>query len=143
MKTTTFARGETFTPKWVHISAKDAVLGRLAARVAQILMGKHRPIYTPFVDTGDFVVITEAECVKLTGNKADQKVYRHHTGYVGSLRERPFKEVLAMHPTEPIELAVRRMLPKTKLGRHMFAKLKVYAGKDHPHQAQKPETIKI
>jgi large subunit ribosomal protein L13 len=140
---TTLARSETHKAAWVHLSARDQVLGRLASRVARILMGKHRPIYTPHVDTGDYVVVTDAASVRVTGNKAETKVYRHHTGWVGNLKERRFQDLLASRPTEVIELAVRRMLPKTKLGRAMFAKLKVYAGPEHPHAAQKPVTITL
>jgi large subunit ribosomal protein L13 len=143
MNCTTHANAATAERKWLHVSAKDQVLGRLAARVAQILMGKHKPTYTPHVDTGDFVVITDASLVKVTGRKAEKKEYIHHTTWIGGLVRRPYKEVQAKHPTEIIELAVRRMLPKTKLGRAMFAKLKVYEGTDHPHVAQQPETIKL
>jgi len=143
MKCTTQATNETVERKWIHIDADGLVLGRLATKVAMILMGKTKPIYTPHVDTGDFVVITNAERIVVTGKKAEQKVYRHHTGYVGNLVERSYQRVMAENPAEIIELAVRRMLPKTKLGRKMFKKLKVYAGPDHPHHAQQPETITI
>ncbi|MSR74568.1 MAG: 50S ribosomal protein L13 [Planctomycetes bacterium] len=143
MNCTTHAKASTADRQWLHISAKDLVLGRLAARVAQILMGKHKPTYTAHCDTGDFVVITDAADIVVTGNKARQKVYIHHTGWIGGLVRRPYAEVQAKHPTQIIELAVRRMLPKTKLGRHMFAKLKVYAGAEHPHEAQNPKTIKL
>lgn len=143
MRTTTFANAETAERNWVHLDADGAVLGRLASRVAMILMGKHRPTYTPHVDTGDFVVITNAEKVVLTGRKAETKVYRHHTGYVGSLKERSFADMIAHSPEEVVGLAVRRMLPKSKLGRKMYKKLKVYAGPDHPHGAQQPEAIQL
>ncbi len=143
MNCTTHANAATANRKWLHISAKDQVLGRLAARVAQILMGKHKPTYTPHCDVGDFVVITDASSIVVTGNKAKQKVYIHHTGWIGGLVRRPYAEVLAKHPTQVIELAVRRMLPKTKLGRAMFYKLKVYAGNEHPHEAQNPKTVKL
>ena len=141
MRSTTHATRETVEQKWLHIDADGQVLGKLAVRVATILMGKHKPTYTPHVDTGDFVVITNAGSVKVTGRKAEQKVYRHHTGYIGSLVERPYKRLLERNPCEIIELAVRRMLPKTKLGRKMFKKLKVYNGAEHPHEAQKPDTM--
>ena len=143
MKETILANAATVSQRWLIVSAKDQVLGRLAARVAQILMGKHRPTYTPHVDTGDFVVVTDAAQIRVTGRKAEQKVYRHHTGFIGHLVERPYKQVLQNDPAEVIQLAVRRMLPKTKMGRQMFSKLKVYAGSEHPHGAQKPEAVKI
>lgn len=143
MKETILANAATVSQRWLIVSAKDQVLGRLAARVAQILMGKHRPTYTPHVDTGDFVVVTDAAQIRVTGRKAEQKVYRHHTGFIGNLVERPYKQVLENDPAEVIQLAVRRMLPKTKMGRQMFSKLKVYAGSEHPHGAQKPEAVKI
>ncbi len=143
MKETILANAATVSQRWLIVSAKDQVLGRLAARVAQILMGKHRPTYTPHVDTGDFVVVTDAAQIRVTGRKAEQKVYRHHTGFIGHLVERPYKQVLENDPAAVIQLAVRRMLPKTKMGRQMFSKLKVYAGSEHPHGAQKPEAVKI
>ena len=139
MRTTFQAKPETVEHEWWHFDADGVVLGRLAVRVATLLMGKHKPVYTRHVDTGDFVVITNAEKVRVTGRKAEQKVYRHHTGYVGSLVERPYARVLAEDPTAIIELAVRRMLPKNRLGRKMFKKLKVYAGGEHPHVAQSPK----
>lgn len=143
MNCTTHANTATANRQWLHISAKDQVLGRLAARVAQILMGKHKPTYTPHCDTGDFVVITDASSIVVTGNKARQKVYIHHTGWIGGLVQRPYAEVHAKHPEQIIALAVRRMLPKTKLGRHMFSKLKIYPGAEHPHAAQNPKTITL
>lgn len=143
MKTTYHAKPGEVTQPWVHIDATNQVLGRLAVECARRLMGKHRPTWTPHTDTGDFIVITNAEKVRVTGRKAETKVYRHHTGYVGHLVEEPFERVLERHPERIIQLAVRRMLPKTRLGRRMFAKLKVYAGNDHPHAAQNPETITL
>ena len=143
MKTTIFAKPGSVDRKWVLIDAEGAVLGRLAVRTAMILMGKHRPTYTPHVDTGDFVVIINAGKVRVTGRKAEQKVYRHHTGYIGSLVERTFADLMQSNPAEVIELAVRRMLPKSRMGRRMFAKLKVYAGAEHPHGAQQPEKLEI
>jgi large subunit ribosomal protein L13 len=139
MRTTFQAKPKTVEQEWWHFDADGVVLGRLAVRVATLLMGKHKPTYTRHVDTGDFVVITNAEKVKVTGRKAEQKVYRHHTGYVGNLRELPYARVLEENPTAIIELAVRRMLPKNRLGRKMFKKLKVYAGGEHPHAAQSPK----
>lgn len=143
MKTTYHAKSGDVAQQWVHIDADGQVLGRLAVQCARRLMGKHRPTWTPHVDTGDHIVITNCEKVRVTGRKAESKVYRHHTGYVGNLVEVPYERVLERHPERIIQLAVRRMLPKTKLGRRMFAKLKVYAGAEHPHTAQNPETITL
>jgi large subunit ribosomal protein L13 len=123
---------------WHLIDADNKVLGRVASEVARILMGKNKPIYTPFLDTGDHVVIINAEKIRLTGRKDEQKVYRRHTGYPGGLVETSVKKVRANHPTRIVEDAVAGMLPKTKLGKHMIKKLKVYAGDKHPHQAQQP-----
>jgi large subunit ribosomal protein L13 len=143
MKTTYLAKPGHDLARWHVVDATDKVLGRLATRLAMILMGKHRPTYTPHVDTGDFVVVINAEKIKVTGRKAESKVYRHHTGFIGGLTERPFKEMIVEKPEEIIELAVRRMLPKTKLGRRMFDKLKVYRGPNHPHTAQKPASLAV
>jgi large subunit ribosomal protein L13 len=123
---------------WHLIDADNKVLGRVASEIARILMGKNKPIYTPFLDTGDHVVVINASKVRLTGRKEEQKVYRRHTGYPGGLIETAVKEVRANHPTRIVEDAVAGMLPKTKLGKHMIKKLKVYAGDTHPHQAQQP-----
>lgn len=124
--------------KWFHVDATNQVLGRLAVRIATILMGKHKPTYTPHVDTGDFVVVTNAEKFKLTGNKAAEMMYPRYSFYPGGYKEIPFERVMRDHPERVLESAVRRMLPKNALGRHMLAKLKVYADKNHPHSAQKP-----
>jgi large subunit ribosomal protein L13 len=129
--------------EWLLIDATDMVLGRLASEVAQILKGKRKPVYTPHVDTGDFVVIINAEKVRLTGNKAEQKNYYSHSGYPGGLKEVSFKRMLDKHPERIIEKAVRGMLPKNTLGRAMGRKLKVYAGTEHPHEAQKPRQITL
>lgn len=129
--------------KWYVIDATDKTLGRLSTEIATRLRGKHKPIYTPHVDCGDHIIVINAEKVKLTGNKATQKVYRHHTGYMGGLRERSYKEMLAKHPERIIEKAVKGMLPKNSLGRQMYTKLKVYAGPEHNHQAQKPEVLEF
>jgi large subunit ribosomal protein L13 len=129
--------------EWHVIDAEGQVLGRIASRISRILQGKHRPEYTPHVDTGDFVVVVNAEKVHLTGKKTEQKTYRYHTGWAGGLRETPVKEMLAKKPEDVIRLAVRRMMPKTKLGRQMQTKLKVYAGPEHPHAAQKPTALDI
>ena len=135
----------TFSPKaadvkrqWFVIDASDVVLGRLASQTAKLLRGKHKPIFAPHVDTGDFVIIVNAAKVALTGNKGDQKMYRRHSGFPGGLRETPYTELLATRPKFAVERAVKGMLPHTTLGRQMVSKLKVYDGPDHPHAAQKP-----
>ena len=136
MRTTFQAKPETVEHEWWHFDADGVVLGRLAVRVATLLMGKHKPIYTRHVDTGDFVVITNAEKVKVTGRKAEQKSYFRHSGYPGGDRVIPISR---MKPEEVVRLAIRGMLPKNRLGRKMFKKLKVYAGGEHPHVAQSPK----
>ncbi len=123
---------------WHVIDAEGRVLGRIATETARLLQGKHKAIYTPFLDTGDHVVVVNAAKVKLTGRKEDQKIYRHHSGYEGGLREERARIVRQRRPERLVEEAVRGMLPKTKLGEAMYRKLKVYAGPDHPHAAQKP-----
>lgn len=128
---------------WHVIDADNQVLGRIATRAARLLMGKHRPAYTPFLDTGDHVVVVNADKVKLTGRKEEQKIYRRHSGFEGGLREERAKEVRARRPIRLVEEAVRGMLPKTKLGNAMYRKLKVYAGPDHPHAAQKPTKLEV
>ncbi len=129
--------------KWRLVDAEGKVLGRLASRIATILQGKHRPSYVPHMDTGDHVVVLNAAKVVMTGRKAENKMYRRHTGYVGHLIEENVKDVLERKPEEIVRRAVRRMLPKTKLGEKMFRKLKVYRGTDHPHGAQSPEPMEI
>ena len=129
--------------EWLVIDATDKVLGRLATEVAQILKGKKKPQYTPHVDTGDFVIIINAEKIRLTGNKAEKKVYYSHSGYIGGLKEVSFQRMLEKHPERIIEKAVKGMLPKNTLGRAMNRKLKVYAGPNHPHAAQKPREITL
>ena len=129
--------------KWYLIDAKGKTLGRLSTEVAKILMGKHKPEYTPNQDMGDFVIVINADKVVLTGNKVNEKLYRHHTGYPGGLKEVAYKDMVVRHPILPVEEAVRGMLPKNALGRQMFRKLKVYAGAEHEHQAQKPEVYEI
>ena len=140
---TTMAKANEVDRKWYVIDAEDKVLGRLATEVANILRGKNKPIYTPHVDTGDFVIVINAEKVKLTGNKWDDKIHASHTGYPGGRREVVYKEIREKHPERVIEYAVKGMLPKSRLGRSMFGKLKVYAGPDHPHEAQKPEVYEV
>jgi large subunit ribosomal protein L13 len=136
---THMAKASEVERKWFLFDAQDRVLGRMAVQIAVILQGKHKPIYTPHVDTGDHVVVVNAEKVKLTGTKKDNKVIRWHSGYIGGLKEVSLRRFLEEKPEEVIRLAVRRMLPKSKLGRKMFKKLKVYKGPDHPHPAQTPE----
>jgi large subunit ribosomal protein L13 len=142
---TRFARKEDYKDnrRWYHVDASDQVLGRLATRIAVALMGKDRPDYTPNVDTGAYVVVTNAGQVRLTGRKMEQKVYRHHSGYPGGLKEVTVTEVLAKHPERVIKQAVRRMLPKSKLGDAMARKLKIYAGPEHPHTYHKPEELPL
>jgi large subunit ribosomal protein L13 len=134
---------KTLERQWHVIDANGLVLGRVATRAARLLMGKHRPIYTTFLDTGDHVVIVNAGRVKLTGRKEEQKLYRRHSGYEGGLREERAKDVRARRPIRLVEEAVRGMLPKTSLGDAMYRKLKVYAGPDHPHAAQKPTKLEV
>ena len=136
-------RAEDVQRRWFHIDADGKTLGKLAVKAANILMGKEKPTFTPGVDTGDFVVVTNAAKVHVTGKKRENKVYRHHTLYLGGLVEKPFKEVIATHPERVIESAIRRMLPKTTLGKHLYKRLKVYGTPDHPHTAQNPEKIEI
>lgn len=124
--------------KWYVIDAQGQTLGRLASEVASILRGKHKPTYTPHVDTGDYVIIINAEKIQLTGNKLDQKIYRYHTGYPGGLKEMDYRTFLQKKPERAIETAVKGMLPHNRLGRQMIKKLKVYRGSEHPHQAQQP-----
>ena len=129
--------------KWYVVDATDLVLGRLASNVAAILRGKNKPIFTPNVDTGDFVIVINADKVRLTGKKLEQKYYRYHTGYIGGLKEIQYKDRMEKKPVLAVDLAVKGMLPKNSLGRKMFKKLKVYAGSEHPHAAQKPVELKF
>ncbi|MGE5645422.1 MAG: 50S ribosomal protein L13 [Acidobacteriota bacterium] len=128
---------------WHILDAQDESLGRVASRAAMLLMGKHKATYTPFIDTGDHVIILNAAKVRLTGRKEDQKLYRRHSGYPGGLAEITAKKLRAKRPAQLLEEAVAGMLPKTKLGKHMFRKLRVYAADKHPHQAQKPAAIAL
>ena len=141
---------KTYTPKaehierrWWLVDAEGKTLGRLATGVAGILRGKHKPMYTPHLDVGDYVVVINAEKVVLTGRKADQKTYFTHSGFMGSEKHIPFRRMIGRHPDRVIELAVRGMLPKNKLGQHMRKKLKVYAGVAHPHQGQEPQPLDL
>jgi large subunit ribosomal protein L13 len=129
--------------RWHMIDAEGQVLGRIATAAARLLQGKHKTTYTPFIDVGDFIVVVNAAKVKLTGRKEDQKIYRQHSGYEGGLREERARTVRQRHPERLVEEAVRGMLPKTKMGEAMYRKLKVYAGPDHPHAAQKPNKFEV
>ena len=133
------ATAATIERKWLLIDAEGKTLGRLATEVARLLRGKHKPTYTPFIDTGDYVVVINASKMVLTGKKLDQKYYRYHTGYPGGLKEVSYKNLMAKNPEKALELAVKGMLPKNSLGRQMFKKLHVYAGAEHEQVAQKPE----
>lgn len=129
------------TRKWYVVDADDKILGRMATNISRILQGKHKPNYAPHQDVGDFVIVINANKIRLTGNKADKKTYFRHSGYPGGGQEIPFRRMMARKPEFIIENAVRLMLPKNALGRKMFKKLKVYAGDQHPHEAQQPETL--
>jgi len=137
------AKKEEVGHDWYLVNAEGKVLGRLAVAVARVLKGKHKPTYTPHVDTGDFIVVVNAGKVSLTGRKLKNKIYYHYTGYPGGIKEMSAEKLLAKKPTEMIRIAVKGMLPKTSLGRQMLRKLKVYAGPNHPHEAQKPVSLEI
>jgi len=136
---TYFPKQGEIVRKWYVVDASGQTLGRMASQVARIIMGKENPRYTPFLDTGDHVVVVNAEKIRVTGMKAEQKKYQHYTGYPGGLRSEDFRKRFARRPERVIEDAVKRMLPKNKLGSHMLSKLKIYKGEKHPHEAQKPE----
>lgn len=138
---TKFARKEDIDQKWYVVDAKDQILGRMATRIAVYLRGKHKPIFTPNVDTGDFIVVINADKVKVTGNKLEDKFYYRHSGYIGSIKSKSLKDRMIKEPEKVIADAVWGMLPKNRLGRAMIKKLKVYRGGSHPHSAQKPEII--
>ena len=138
---TFMASPATIDRKWYVVDATDMTLGRLASEVAKVLRGKNKPIFTPHMDCGDNVIVINAEKVKVTGKKLDQKIYYHHSDYVGGMKEATLKEKLAKKPEQVIELAVKGMLPKGPLGRQMYTKLHVYAGPEHKHEAQKPEVL--
>ncbi len=143
MKNSYMQKKEEVVRNWYVIDAEGISLGRLAAKVANVLRGKHKPTYTPHVDCGDFVVVVNASKVNLTGNKLTDKIYYDHSGYTGGLRERTAKEMIEKYPVEMVERAVKGMLPKTRLGRQMYKKLFVYEGSEHPHMAQKPEKMEV
>ena len=137
------ANASTVTKEWVVIDAEDQVLGRVATKAAQILKGKHKPQYTPHVDTGDFVIIINADKIRVTGTKAAQKTYYRHSGFPGGLKSETFTEAMTKHPERVLEHAIKGMLPKNTLGRAMGKKLKVYVGPEHPHAAQQPRKIEM
>ena len=143
MRTTFMAKAHEVERKWYVVDAEGQTLGRLASEVASILRGKHKPTYTPNVDTGDHVIIINAEKIQLTGNKLNDKIYYRHTMHPGGLKQRTALEMRTNYPTKMLELAIKGMLPKNSLGRQMFKKLNVYAGNEHPHQAQKPEAYEL
>jgi len=141
---------KTFTPKptdidhkWYVVDARNEILGRLATRVAHVLRGKHKPIFAPHVDVGDFVIVINAQKIRVTGKKAQQKRYTRYSGYPGGLKETIYEKMIEKHPERILEHAIKGMLPKNRLGRQMFKKLKIYAGDQHPHAAQSPEELKL
>lgn len=136
-------RGAAWTQDWHLVDATDQPLGRLASNLARVLQGKHKPVYTPHVDVGDYVVVVNVDQLAYSGKKLEKKIYRRYTGYPGGLREELLSHVLEKHPTKPLYEAVRRMLPKSKMGRKMLAKLKIYTGPDHPHEGQNPQPLKL
>ena len=138
---TFLASPATIDRKWYVVDATDMILGRLASEIATVLRGKNKPIFTPHMDCGDYVIVINAEKIKVTGKKMDQKIYHHHSDYVGGMKEVTLREKLAKKPEEVVELAVKGMLPKGPLGRQMSTQLYVYAGAEHPHLAQKPEVL--
>ena len=140
---TPVAKKENLQKDWYIVDLDDKVLGRAATKIAMVLRGKHKAIYTPSVDTGDFVIVLNAEKVRLTGNKLSQKMYYRHSGFTGGLTATPASKMLEKTPEELIKKAVKGMLPKNKLGRQMYKKLKVYCGADHPHQAQQPKELQV
>jgi large subunit ribosomal protein L13 len=140
---THFPSAKEIVRQWHVLDAEGAALGRLASQAAKILMGKHKPGYTPFLDTGDHVIVVNADKVRLTGKKESDKVYRRHSGYPGGLKEVSARKMRQVRPVRMVELAISGMLPKTKLGKQMYRKLKVYAGPKHPHQAQKPAPLAL
>jgi len=135
--------GTSWDREWFVVNAAGMRLGRMASEIAVILQGKHKPIYTPHVDTGDYVIVVNAEKIELTGEKWDKKLYQRHSGYIGGLKELSYRRLIERRPTFPVREAVRRMLPKSKLGRRMLRKLKVYEGPTHPHVAQQPRELEI
>ena len=138
---TFMASPDTIDRKWYVVDAEGKTLGRLASEIAKVLRGKHKPIFTPHMDTGDYVIVVNAEKIKVTGKKLEQKIYYKHSGYVGGMKETTLKDMLLKHPERVVEYAVKGMLPKGPLGRQMYRKLFVYVGPDHKHAAKKPEAL--
>ncbi len=138
---TFMASPDTIDRKWYVVDAEGKTLGRLASEIAKVLRGRHKPIFTPHMDTGDYVIVVNAEKIKVTGKKLDQKIYYKHSGYVGGMKETTLKDMLKKHPERVVEYAIKGMLPKGPLGRQMYRKLFVYVGPDHKHAAQKPEAL--
>ena len=143
MTTTVSAKPETVKRDWFLVDASGKTLGRLCTELARRLRGKHKPVYTPHVDTGDYLVVINADKIAVTGNKLNDKLYHRVTGYIGNIKTVPLKNLLASHPERAIEIAVKGMLPKGPLGRDMYRKLKVYAGSEHPHAAQQPQVLDL
>ena len=143
MRKTLSAKPHEIERAWYVVDAEGKTLGRLATEIARILRGKHKPIYTPHVDTGDYVIVINADKVRVTGKRLDQKIYYRHSGYMGGLKAVSLRRMLETHPERVIEYAVKGMLPKNRLGRKMYKKLKVYASPEHPHQAQKPQPLEL
>jgi large subunit ribosomal protein L13 len=141
MRTTYITKASDITRKWYVVDAEGQILGRLSTEVARILRGKHKPSYSPFLDTGDYVIIINAAKIKVTGKKLDQKIYKRHSGYIGGLKETPLRVMLSKKPEEVLKHSIKGMLPKGTLGRQMFKKLRVYAGGEHKNQAQMPEVL--
>jgi len=137
------AKAEEINREWFLVDAEGKTLGRMASEIALRLRGKHKPEFTPHVDTGDYIVVVNAEKLAVTGNKLNDKMYHHHTGYVGNLKSINLRDLLAKHPERVLEKAVKGMLPKNSLGRQMYRKLKVYAGPSHPHEAQEPKVLEV
>jgi large subunit ribosomal protein L13 len=137
------AKTETVRRDWYIVDAEGKTLGRLATELARRLRGKHKPVYTPHVDTGDYIIVVNAEKIRVTGRKLKDKLYHHHTGYVGHMKSEPLEKLLARAPEQALELAVKGMLPRNPLGRQMFKKLKVVRGADHPHAAQQPISLEL
>jgi large subunit ribosomal protein L13 len=137
------AKSQDIRAEWHLVDATDKTLGRLASELARRLRGKHKPEYTPHVDTGDYIVVVNAEKIKVTGKKMEDKIYHHHTGYIGNLKSIPLNKLMETYPERALEKAVKGMLPKNKLGRAMYKKLHVYAGSEHPHAAQQPAALDI
>jgi large subunit ribosomal protein L13 len=140
---TIFVKPKDVERKWWLVDAEDQVLGRLASRITLVLRGKHKPIYSPHMETGDYVVVVNAEKVKVTGNKREEKLYYRHSGYPGGLKTEVLGKIMTKKPTFPLEHAIKGMLPKGKMGRKIYQNVKIYAGPEHPHEAQKPEKLEF